>query len=77
MLGADPIQRKNSEGGNRKKSFHERQMDNLQRINRFEHIRKMQLNKIRIDNATNWDVAKFEHFVAKDGKDYEASESEL
>ena len=50
-------------------------MENLRRVNPFEHIRKMQLNKIRINDALNWDVAKYEHFVAKDGKDYEAKEA--
>ena len=33
----------------------------------------MQLNKIRINNATDWDVAKYEQFVAKDGKDYQVT----
>ena len=32
----------------------------------------MQLNKIRINDAIKWDVAKYEQFVAKEGKDYEA-----
>lgn len=58
-----------------KRSFYEKQMENLRRVNPFEHIRKMQLNKIRINDALNWDVAKYEHFVAKDGEDYKAREA--
>ena len=30
----------------------------------------MQLNKIRINNSTKWDVAKYDEYVAKGGQDY-------
>lgn len=40
--------------------FEEQQMNNIKSISPFEHIRTMQLNKIRINNAFDWDVAKYE-----------------
>ena len=46
------------------------QEDHLFNIDAFEHIRQMQLNKIRIQNATKWDVAKYDEYVSKHGQDY-------
>ena len=42
-----------------------KQIENYQNINKFEHIRVMQINKIRINNARDWDVAKFDQFIQK------------
>lgn len=50
--------------------FLDRQQENLRKIDPFEHIRNMQLNKIRINNSTKWDIAKYDEYVMKDGKDY-------
>lgn len=30
----------------------------------------MQINKIKIDNSTKWDVAEYDEYVAKNGRDY-------
>ena len=46
-------------------------MDNFNQIDPFEHIRKMQLNKIRINNAKDWDVAKYDQFVVNAHQDDE------
>ena len=34
------------------------------KINPFQHIRQMMLNKIKINNAQQWDVAQYDEFVA-------------
>lgn len=28
------------------------------------------MNKIRINNSTKWDIAKYDEFIAKDGRMY-------
>jgi hypothetical protein len=46
-------------------SFNSRQMENLTKVpNPYDHIRSLQLNKIRICNARKWDVAKYDEFLA-------------
>lgn len=30
----------------------------------------MQINKIKIDNSTKWDVAEYDEYVAKNNRDY-------
>lgn len=46
--------------------LHQKNLENLHKVNPFEHIRKMQLNKIRIKNATKWDVVDYDDkLVAK------------
>jgi len=45
-------------------------MKNLNNVDPFEHIRQMQLNKIRINNFTKWDVAKYDEFIAEGYSDY-------
>lgn len=45
-------------------------MKNLNNVDPFEHIRQMQLNKIRINNFTKWDVAKYDEFIADGLTDY-------
>ena len=42
------------------KAFNEEQQKNLDKVNPFEHIRTMTLNKIKISNARKWDVAKYD-----------------
>ena len=48
-----------------------RQAENMKRVDPFEHIRQMQLNRIRINNPTKWDVAQYDQFVATGYNDYE------
>lgn len=42
----------------------------MDRIDPFEQIRVMQLNKIKINNSKQWDVAQYDDYVAKEGQDY-------
>ena len=42
----------------------------LNNVDPFEHIRQMQLNKIRINNFMKWDVAKYDEFIADGTDDY-------
>lgn len=32
-------------------------------MEKFEQIRAMQLNKIKIYNATQWDIAKYDEYI--------------
>lgn len=43
------------------------------KISPYEQVRHLQLNKIKINNATQWDIAKQEDFVAKGAEKYNSS----
>ena len=42
----------------------------MSNVDPFEHIRQMQLNKIRINNFKKWDVAKYDEFIMEGYSDY-------
>lgn len=62
---------KNQES-NRKSSKEE-----LYDIQAFENIRMMQINKIRINNARDWDVARYDQFVSNTADEYNQGTREL
>ena len=52
-------------------AFEERQRQNHNKVDPFEHIREMQLNKIRINNFRKWDIAKYDEFICEGYTDYD------
>lgn len=40
-------------------------MSNLNNVDPFEHIRMISLNKIKIANIRQWDIAKYDQFCSK------------
>lgn len=76
--GRKPDQYRNTQSINSISSIEDSTGSNFDKTlaNPYDHIRSLQLNKIRINNARQWDVAKYDEFLAEGNEAYVETEND-